>query len=81
MLYIWMRLPKEVNNPQKKVGVATNLKLMETYVDRPVVGPIHYGRFDGGPEKVQLILVAWQGGKKSYSLKVYCPRLMVDFMW
>ena len=65
MLYIWMRLPQEVYNPQKKVGVATNLKPMETCVERPGVGPIglHYGRFDGEPEKVKLILVAWQVGK------------------
>ena len=41
MLYIWMCLPQEVNNPQKKVGVATNLKLMETCVERLGVGPIH----------------------------------------
>ena len=41
MLHIWMRLLEEVNNPQKKVGVATNLKPMETCVERPGVGPIH----------------------------------------
>ena len=39
--YIWMRLPQEVNNPQKKVGVATNVKPMETYVERPDVRHIH----------------------------------------
>ena len=33
MLYIWMRLPQEVNNPQKKVGVATNLKPIGLYRD------------------------------------------------
>ena len=78
MLYIWMRLPREVYNPPKKVGGATNLKPMETCVELTGVGSIHQGRFDGGPEEVQLILVAWQVGKPNgIHFVTYCPRLMV----
>ena len=38
----------------------------------------YQGRFDGGPEEVQLILVAWQVGKPNgIHFVTYCPRLMV----